>query len=177
MLATAQTTRNTGTNQAKDNIFVLAASTKSAVTMNDGVKRWFDDGDIVSFSLVRRLGDNGLFKVNHQEGWEIWWSQLSRYMYNGDIASLASSEITFKNGTTIKIASIASDMNKFMVLVGGKSFRVKILDNMCLVPADRNIAKSFSETLNLYRAVHAASNLDKFRNMLKGQKQYSFTEV
>lgn len=164
---------------SEDTLYKLGLTSRPAPTLINGMKFWADDGDIISFSLINRTFSNGLFEINNQNYWRLWWSQISQPMYNGNPNHFAVSSITFKDGRQKIIALLGLD--DFLNQVRGRRFNVTAHTDVCLIP------NKYNETVQrlknygpIYEFVHTrlmSRNFDEIKGMMKLQRRYTFTEI
>lgn len=165
---------------SENTLYNLGITARQALHTVDGIQYWLDDGDIASFSLIKRTFDNGLFEINNQNYWRLWWSQISMPMYNGNPDGFFSvSWISFRDGRQKAIPLI--ELDDFVNQVRGRRFKVTVHSDICLVPNRNNIKVQQLYTCGkIYEHVHTRLMSGKFeevKGMLKIQRRYTFTEI
>lgn len=123
---------------------IVGAMNKVAKAQDHGgVKRYFQDGDIVCFTDCTLFSDNALFGINDNPQWEIWFSQLNKIFIDDNIEDIRCSLIELLDGNCIGIFEL--DMSEFYDIVRGKKFQVSIDSHVFgAVNRESNVWENFS---------------------------------
>lgn len=152
-----------------------------AITRVDGIKRWMDEGDIVSFTNPKERFGNAEFKINNQDHWLIWFSQLYTDFYSGDLDNPQICSLTMQDGSLYVPMHLT--FPKFWDLVRGKRFKVHVDPKPCFC-VDKYSPKvqrlPFNEIDRIYKYVHdklVEGRIDEVRGMLKPARCYDLEEA
>lgn len=140
-----------------------------------------DEGDIVSFTDPKQRFDNFEFKINGQEFWLIWFSQLYIKFYSGDLDNPKVCSLTMRDGSLYAPMHLTFPI--FWNLVRGKRFKVHVEPDPCFC-VNKNSPKvqrlPFNDIDRIYKEVHdklVEGNIDEVRGMLKPARCYDFVEI
>lgn len=148
---------------------------------SDNVKRWMDEGDIVSFSFNKSRGENVEFKINGRNDWLIWFSQLYTQFYSGDLENPQICSFKLRNGNYVFPHELP--YNRFWDAIKGRRFKVTIDPKPCFCVNKQS--KKFQalpfETINeVYKHVHEkilAGDIDSVETVLRPARCYDLVEV
>lgn len=92
----------------------------------DGVKRYINNGETVTFTDVEFTSYNAEFTLNHDNKFKLWYTQLAGVFFD---CSLKDSTphfgiIQWKDGKSVEMVELVVD--QFWKEVQGKSFRVEV---------------------------------------------------
>jgi hypothetical protein len=149
----------------------------------DGVKRYFNNGDIVSFTSCYQYMSNAKFEINDDPNWCVWFSQLNLVFLDDKVTSSLQGTVVLLDGTVKEIPEMRSD--EFYSLVRGKKFRVEIesavfgafnvKSQVWNELPDRNYYTAYKYVVECIES----GNYNKLRDLFKGanSKLYDFIEV
>lgn len=149
--------------------------------ITDGIKRWMDEGDIVSFTNPKERFGNAEFHINNQDFWLIWFSQLYTPFYSGDLDNPQVCSIKMKDGTLY--APMSLTFPKFWNMVRGKRFKVHVDNTPCFYVNKKSPKVQilpFNEIEKIYKYVHdklMEGKIDEVRGMLKAARCYDLQEI
>ena len=89
------------------------------------IKRWFDEGEIVKFSLDRKTNENAKFIINGDKKHEIWFSQIANIFLSLEEENVFIPTIILKDGSEHEF-DFYSDPDDFINLVKDRKFKVTI---------------------------------------------------
>lgn len=146
------------------------------------IKRWMDEGDIVSFSVYRKCGrDNAEFKINGRADWLIWFSQLYTVFYSGDLKNGSICSFKLKDGSYVFPNALLLD--EFLEAIKGKRFKVSIDPTSCFC-VNKNSPKvrclPFNKFNEIYEYVHnhiLEGDIESVKGMLKPTRCYDLVEI
>lgn len=141
-------------------------------------QRWLSTGDVVEFVPYKIYSTNGEFKINGDDNWFIWFSQLNEYLYDGT-PEIKCSVIIMKNGQNYFIPML--NIGKFMEITRNKKFSVTELDYKTYGPVkDNPVVQKLQTYKKVYDYVSDMMKQGRFKEvkgMLKPRRAYAFIEV
>ena len=169
----------------------LLGSSRPAVSISDGCRRWLEDEQIVEFVEPEFKGKNAMFHVKGQSGQSIWYTQLSQVAMDEDLKTPMYSTIKFKDGRLLQIADNFRNGSDFWKAIRGKQFRVSIIGAGFIVNTkSENYSKLISETPSLQAITESSSkkvfdyilsaieqNKVYCKGLIKNYTIYSLTEL
>ena len=105
-------------------IALSSLANKPARQASDGIKRWLELDEIISFSGILRGNShsNAELIINNNEYHTIWYSQLSQKLYYGEPDKFLTSKLILKNGKTLQLCY--TSFPDFWNIVRNKRFKV-----------------------------------------------------
>lgn len=141
-------------------------------------QRWFSTGDVVEFIPNIMYSSNGEFKINGDDNWLIWFSQLNEPLYDGT-AKLKFSCILMKNGQDFIIPKLS--LSKFLEITRGKKFQVIEQEYKTFGVNKKNpIVNQMRNNIKIYDYVSEMIDKGDFKDvmgMLRPRRAYVFTEI
>lgn len=113
--------------QKMDEATEASLSSRPAIRVVDGCRRWLEDSQIVEFAEPHFKGKNAEFAVKNQSGQSIWFSQLSKVARTEDMKTAMYSTIKFKDRNECRISDQFRHASEFWEAVRGKCFKVRVM--------------------------------------------------
>lgn len=162
----------------------LAMNTRVGGGEWDGEKRYFNDGEVITFTGCSRTMSNAKFEINNDPNWYVWFSQLNmRFLDENLTTNGHNGVIRLLDGTVKDIPEIGPD--EFYELVKGKKFRVEVdtavfgAFNVKSAVWDELPDKYYSTAYKYVVECVENEEYFKLRDLIKGAntKCYDFIEV
>ena len=154
----------------------LALKSKDAVRINDGVMRWFEEGQEILFDEPHYYGFNAEFCIKDKPYQKIWFSQLTAKGMDVKLETPLLDEILFKGESASIIAKRFTTPRSFWNAVKEKKFRVEIIGNGVTLnnkncPLVESLRRSYSA--ELYSEDVDTRIFDYIRHHIEEVEQYS----
>lgn len=142
-------------------------------------QRWISNDDVIEFVPHKLYSANGEFKINGDENWLIWFSQLKEVLFDGT----PNSKFNFlfmKDGRKLMIPNLR--FGEFLDITKDRKFRVIELNNYKVYgPVKDNPTV---QRLQTYKAIYdyVSEKIDKgeykeVHSMLRPRKVFVFQEI
>jgi len=158
--------------------FALGALVSPAQGARDGVSRFLEEGEEVTFTLDHMVGTtNAEFLVNDDQSRRMLFSQLCSFFLCREGRALYSGTLT-AGGVKASLATMSVD--NFMRLVSGRRLRVSVDSSMYAIDTQSPRSCRFSTMSELRDFICDAldsGRYDDMNGMTRANPCYSLTEV
>lgn len=160
-------------------IALSSLANKPARQASDGIKRWLELDEIISFSGILRGNShsNAELIINNNEYHTIWYSQLSQKLYYGEPDKFLTSKLILKNGKTLQLCY--TSFPDFWNIVRNKRFKVTKVESGCKLNDKKPEIKKMMSFENAIKFIHnlAITKDPSFSSFTIYTKAYTITEI
>lgn len=146
----------------------------------DSIVRWLDDDQTIEFTSCLLTSNNAEFRINNDQSWIIWYTQLSNFGLTDNL-ELCVGSVLFKDEKEEPFYNLSAA--NFWKKAKGKKFRVDIYSN---VPYTFNNKSSkwnslpstkYIDAINFIKKCIEEGQYEKIGDLLKTSALYHLTEI